>query len=142
MNALKLFVVALTILCLSSKLSAEKIPDEIVAAVVPVDIISTIIPLLNDISRNWDHEILKDYLESSNFIGNEKHFKATFSKYSYLGGFKTCKKMKNIEINKLAFLVKVIKGNCEFENGEVFMQFVFSSEKADNEFAGLTIKEI
>jgi len=110
--------------------------------ILPLDLIKVVIPFLNDVTSSWNYSVLEKYIEASDYSENIEHYKLIFNKHSHLGKFKTCKNMESVEIDQLEVLVRILKGNCNFENGNAFVQIVFKSEDSNNELVGFLIKEV
>ncbi|MFT6908978.1 MAG: TPR repeat protein [Oleiphilaceae bacterium] len=107
---------------------------------VPISTLKKVVSLTYDISLNWDHGVMKKYIEASNFIKNEKIYQTLFTKNSHLGKLKKCKNFKNSEFEQSDIFV--IKQDCEFESGNAFIQLIFKPKDSNNELMGITIKEV
>ncbi|WP_435234703.1 hypothetical protein ACR30L_13140 [Psychromonas sp. PT13] len=105
---------------------------------ISLSTLNTVVSFTNDISLNWDHSVMKKYIAASNFLKNEEAYKNLFSKHSYLGKLKQCKNFASVEIEQSD--VFVIKQDCEFENGNAFMQLVFKPKDLESELIGMTMK--
>ena len=93
-------------------------------------------------SETWDSTILKEYIRPQFHAGNEQAYKDMFRKNSSLGKLKSCNDLELTEIDKLDFLVRIVKSVCQFENGNALVQNIYRSENSDNELMGLIIKRL